>query len=476
MAELIAYYNNAFKPTERWELPLDTPQVLGRETALSPLWDPKISRKQANLCWDGATLEVRRHPEGRAWMEFNGRPADRFSVTPGGRFTIGGTEFLLFDNATIVDRGPDDDAPDEELTYPAGTVVFSDPSKRLDLLSRLPNLVTDSKNDYYHGLLELISEGMPSADAVLLIAPGGEPTAEEQPDVARSRAFHVLSRREPGGRQSRPSHSLIRKAMSKRRSVLYKWNDRSADKSDINADGSDYSVAAGIDWAFCTPLPGAYGGGRAFYAQGRTSVTPNFDEWDPREDVKFVELVASYAASLRQNSLLTRQQAVLGQFFSPKVLRGLSIADAEKFLEPREAQVTVLFCDLRGFSRVSEEHADDLKGLLDRVSSALGVTTRHILRHDGVIGDFQGDSAMGFWGWPIERPESDAADACRVALAIRAEMDAASETPRWPPWATSGWASAWPAALPSPVGSAPKIRAKSPSSVRSSTSLQDSKA
>ncbi|MFO0884855.1 MAG: adenylate/guanylate cyclase domain-containing protein [Pirellulales bacterium] len=39
----------------------------------------------------------------------------------------------------------------------------------------------------------------------------------------------------------------------------------------------------------------------------------------------------------------------------------------------------------------------------------------------GVVGDFHGDSAMGFWGWPLAS-EQAAAQACRAALAIRREF------------------------------------------------------
>jgi adenylate cyclase len=84
-----------------------------------------------------------------------------------------------------------------------------------------------------------------------------------------------------------------------------------------------------------------------------------------------------------------------------------------------------LFCDLRGFARRSEQAAGDLHGLLRRVSDALGVTTRHILQTGGVVGDFHGDAAMGFWGWPFEQPDA-VARACRAALSIRAEFAAAS--------------------------------------------------
>jgi adenylate cyclase len=86
----------------------------------------------------------------------------------------------------------------------------------------------------------------------------------------------------------------------------------------------------------------------------------------------------------------------------------------------------VLFCDLRGFSRESERSAADLFDLLERVSRALGVMTHHILAEGGVIGDFHGDAAMGFWGWPISQ-EDAAARACRAALGIRAAFQKSRE-------------------------------------------------
>jgi adenylate cyclase len=59
--------------------------------------------------------------------------------------------------------------------------------------------------------------------------------------------------------------------------------------------------------------------------------------------------------------------------------------------------------------------------LLARVSDALGVMTRHILEQGGVVGDFHGDAAMGFWGWPLA-DASAAERACQAALGIRANF------------------------------------------------------
>jgi len=90
----------------------------------------------------------------------------------------------------------------------------------------------------------------------------------------------------------------------------------------------------------------------------------------------------------------------------------------------------VLFCDLRGFSQTSER-ASDLLGLLERVSRALGVMTHEILEQGGVVGDFQGDAAMGFWGWPLAEPAATQ-KAALAALGIRAQFEAAAREPNHP--------------------------------------------
>ena len=49
----------------------------------------------------------------------------------------------------------------------------------------------------------------------------------------------------------------------------------------------------------------------------------------------------------------------------------------------------------------------------------------YILAEGGVIGDFHGDAAMGFWGWPLPQPDT-AQRACRAALGVRAAFADAS--------------------------------------------------
>ena len=170
--------------------------------------------------------------------------------------------------------------------------------------------------------------------------------------------------------------------------------------------------------------------GWAFYVAGRFEgeivATPAAeDPADLRQDIKFAEIVAGTLSSLRKLGGLQRKQAMLSQFFPPAVLAALESGGSEKVLSPTLTNVSVLFCDLRGFSRTSEQDADDLLGLLARVSKALGVMSHHILDQDGVVGDFQGDAAMGFWGWPLAQDDM-VLRACQAALAIRQQFGAAA--------------------------------------------------
>ena len=125
---------------------------------------------------------------------------------------------------------------------------------------------------------------------------------------------------------------------------------------------------------------------------------------DLEDDVKFAELVGTTIANLRQTLRLERRQSEMRHFFAPIVMNALAGRTTDEVLAPR-ADLSVMFCDLRGFTRRSEP-STDLLALLRSVSDALGTMTKYILETGGVIGDFHGDSAMGFWGWPLKQEDT----------------------------------------------------------------------
>lgn len=277
-------------------------------------------------------------------------------------------------------------------------------------------------------------------------APGGETTSA--PSI---RIIH-WDRRQLIEGEFRPSRRLILEAHHRRQSVLHIWRaapqgtilPTSLPSSQSPAAGAStgsaspypfaiYTAGQNIDWAIGTPIR-AEGVAWVLYAAGRFQ-----SEWGSgtatpenlQEDVKFLDLVAEMAASLWQLRTLERRQAIISQFLPRPVIERLDPLDLETALQPREVEATILFCDLRGFSQESERQADQLLPLLDRISAALQVMTHHILEEGGVIGDFQGDAAMGFWGWPLPQ-EDRVLKASRAALAIRRAFAQAAELPENP--------------------------------------------
>jgi adenylate cyclase len=426
VAELIA---QGAEPHQRWRRTLRAGQrfVLGRETfPFAVGWDQHISRQHAALHWSNGHLAVERLPDARNHIFVGGAARDRFSLAAGEYFVIGQTTFTV--SSDTVNWSADVRPPNDEQTFSAESlhrVRFRNADHRIEVLSRLPDVIAGAANEteLFVRLVSMLLAGIPRASAVALVA------VDEPPDAPAKVRVLQWDRRMDGGEPFRPSQRLILEAVRRGQSVLHVWEAEHADEM------SRFTMSANIDWAFCTPVEGDACRGWGVYVAGsfaaplpRTGPPPADDL---REELKFTELVAATLASLRRNQILERKQTALLSFFSPQVLEAISREDPEVALRPRETEVSVLFCDLRGFSRETERHAGDLIALLDRVSKALGVMTHHILAQGGVFGDFQGDAAMGFWGWPIA-PADAIERACAAALAIRQEFEAAGRQTNHP--------------------------------------------
>ncbi len=108
------------------------------------------------------------------------------------------------------------------------------------------------------------------------------------------------------------------------------------------------------------------------------------------------------------------------QFVPPEVAR--QVADDPGTLENAESvrELTVLFCDVRGFTGIAEQLTpSQLTGLLNRY---FDVVTRVVIRHRGTIDKYMGDAVMAFWGAPVSSRDH-ASLAVLAARDIQLEMD-----------------------------------------------------
>ena len=410
----------------RWRrnLPTDRRVVLGRTASgWSVGWDQGISRRHAELEWIDDRLQVRQVAEARNPIFVQGAEKQEFALSPGEHFVIGQTTFTLVDQQVNVSLEVPD--PLREQTFHSRDLQrmrFRNADARIDVITRLPEVISAAGDDdeLLVRSVNMLLTGIPSSTGAAIVS--------STPDPADGIDVLHWDRRNLDGADFTPSQGLIRDAIKKDESVLHVWARQGGKVS------SNFTMQGNVDWAFCIPIGGPACRGWAVYVAGRfeqmpvapvgVSATPT-DPTDLHDDLKIGELTAATLRSVRESRRLERRNTTLSQFLSPVVLEALADEDPDRALAARECEVSVLFCDLRGFSRESEKSKDDLLGLLERVSKALGVTTRHILEQGGVVGDFHGDAAMGFWGWPLAT-EDAVEHACQAALAIRDEFDMAA--------------------------------------------------
>jgi len=438
-------------PSDRWRRPLPKdpsthqPVVLGRTaTGWAVPWDDRISRNHVRLFWNGSRLEVAKLIDARNPIFVKGLRQDEFDIGIGDHFVIGQTTFSLVDQRVRMLSQSDEPPARTEHTYAPAQLRqarYRDADRRIEVLSRVPEIISSSSSDeeMCARVVNVLMQGIQQASFVAIVTdqPSGETNVSKlKESVAKGKSTSEINEfgirllhwdsRNLLGHQFSPSAQLIHQAITSRQSVLHVWS-RGIDSN------QSYTQSENVDWAFCTPINSEACPGWAIYAAGDfANMLPQHARdataaiaMDLQDDLKFAELTATTLGSLRQTRLLQRRQDSLRPFFAPVVQKALATRDPDEVLAPREANVSVLFCDLRGFSRQSEESGDRLLELLRRVSDALGVMTHHILDRNGVVGDFHGDAAMGFWGWPLET-QSSVLQAAQAALAIRAEFEAAA--------------------------------------------------
>ena len=109
----------------------------------------------------------------------------------------------------------------------------------------------------------------------------------------------------------------------------------------------------------------------------------------------------------------------LKRFLSPQLAEALVSSGGEKLLESHRREITVVFCDLRGFTAFSESvDPEELMEVLRNYHSALGSV---IFRFEGTLEHFAGDGLMVFFNDPHPMPDHTR-QALRMAVAMRHQM------------------------------------------------------
>lgn len=366
--------------------------------------DPRVSRRHAEVALESGRLKVLRLPGSSNPVFHSGKESEEFSILPGDFFAIGGTRFTLAAAPLVAEAESVRPEP-----VPMQTIAVKDlyamgsagGGLRLEELLALPELLRGrDRHDFYAHIAALMRRSTNGAWACVVTEEGvvlGEDSAEA------------------AGERRRPSRTLIRKAVADSpQPTLYSWSQPGAVEA---------TAMAGLDWALCAAAKIHGEPAAIFYVAGRQGGTVDSALFG--EKARFVGLVADMVGRSVSMDRLQTWEGRLEHFFAGPVVEKILQSSDLRELEPKLAQSTVLFFDIRGFSKRTEQNSRAILGYTGELRRAMTAMTKIILEERGVVLQYMGDGILACWNVPFE--DADHADrACRAALRMADEIGGAT--------------------------------------------------
>lgn len=238
--------------------------------------------------------------------------------------------------------------------------------------------------------------------------------------VAKGDDLRLVDLYSPGNSATRPSRSLCDRVRSSKQSIR-----------ELPEPGGDLMMTnqAAIEAVVAAPILDS-AGAVVGVLYGHRARKPQSDESPTISHLEqlLVETLASGVATglsrLDEQRQKNEQRETFAQFFSRELADEL--AKNPGMLAGRETDVTVLFCDIRGFSAVSER-LTPVK-TMDWIHHILTELSAEVVEAGGVVVDYVGDELLAMWGAPTSQPDH-AIRACRAARRMRHRLQAINE--RW---------------------------------------------
>ena len=129
-------------------------------------------------------------------------------------------------------------------------------------------------------------------------------------------------------------------------------------------------------------------------------------------------ILVSFGAASAARLLVTENQErfvrqAFGQYLAPTLVQQLARHPDRLTLGGENRELTLLFCDIRGFTKISE--GLDPSELTELLNNFLTPMTDVLLESGATIDKYMGDAIMAFWNAPIAQ-QDHAMRACRAAL------------------------------------------------------------
>ena len=153
-------------------------------------------------------------------------------------------------------------------------------------------------------------------------------------------------------------------------------------------------------------------------------------------DVAFA-LTASFAIYVllvffnyfREEAQKREVRTLFAQFMSPQLLEQLVGHSERLALGGETKDMSLLFCDIRDFTTITERFKADPQFLTALMNRFLTEMTSAILKDSGTIDKYMGDAILAFWNAPLDDP-LHARHACDAALDMLRNLERLNGEPR----------------------------------------------
>lgn len=279
-------------------------------------------------------------------------------------------------------------------------------------ISRQLNMITDF-NELLHKIMDLIFMVI-DADYGFLILTGEEEEDDLIPVVVKSKDEHPKVKGE-----LKASRTIVNKVIQDKVSLL-----TSNAMDDSRLDHGKSLIIQQIKSAMCVPL----------WKKDKIIGVIQLDSVRianqfTQDDLQLLQTIGSQMAMVIEQASLNEQireeetmRSRLERFHSPQVIDMILKSGQETkddIMEPKDLTATILFTDIIGFTRFSEEMPPREVSLI--LNEYFSKMTDIVFEFDGTLDKYIGDSLMAVFGAPMEK-KGDAERAIQAALKMRKEL------------------------------------------------------
>jgi adenylate cyclase len=178
-------------------------------------------------------------------------------------------------------------------------------------------------------------------------------------------------------------------------------------------------------WIAAVALGGivlAFGFSWYYYAEHRFLIDPI----GPSVVIALVFLTSGLVRFMQTEAERRTVRSAFAQYLPPKVVEEIARDPSKLKLGGTTRDLTIMFCDVRGFTSIAESFRADPQSLTKLINRVLTPLSQSVLDNNGTIDKYIGDCIMAFWNAPLDDPEH-AANAALCVLNMQDKLRVLNE-------------------------------------------------